>query len=358
MEYYLLAKDLALSCVMGIRIVAPEIFLTKQKDHLLIDVRSPSEFQKSHIPGSINVPLLDDSERAHIGTLYKQQGKYQAILEGLGYVGPKMQSVVESLKQNNAKTIGVYCWRGGLRSQAVAQLLSLVYDQVNVLEGGYKNYRAYGREILGQPWLFKVIAGRTGSGKTEILQQLSALGEQIIDLEAIANHKGSAFGGLLLGEQPSSEQAQNRLVAWLQTLNPERIVWVEDESMNIGSVFLPEAFWNRLHASTLIHIDRCLNVRVERLSEEYGAANQLQTIERIQKISKKLGGQKTLEIIEAVQRGDAKAATEGLLAYYDKAYTTGLRHREEQILYTLTVERESATEIATMILKKLNKTNS
>lgn len=358
MEYYLLANDLALSCNMGIRIVAPEIFLTKQNDHLVIDVRSPSEYQKGHIPGSINVPLLDDTERAHIGTLYKQQGKYQAILEGLGYVGPKMQSVVEAIKQKQAKTIGVYCWRGGLRSQAVSQLLSLVYEQVNVLEGGYKNYRNYGREILGRPWLFHVLAGRTGSGKTEILQELAALGEQIIDLEAIANHKGSAFGGLLLGAQPSSEQAQNRLVSWMQTLDLQRKVWVEDESMNIGSVFLPEPFWNRLHASALIHIDRSLQVRIERLSEEYGDANQSHTIERIQKISKKLGGQKTLEIIEAVKHGDAKAAAEGLLAYYDKAYTTGLRHREEQILHTLSVERESARDIATLILNKLNQTNA
>jgi len=133
-------------------------------------------------------------------------------------------------------------------------------------------------------------------------------------------------------------------------------VWVEDESMNIGSVFLPETFWKRMHASPLIRIERSLQVRVERLSEEYGTANRLHTIERIQKISKKLGGQKTVEIIQAVEKGDTRVATEGLLAYYDKAYATGLRDRQDQILFSLSVERESSLEIAQSIVHTLNLT--
>jgi len=161
---------------MGISVESPEIFLTKQRltnhsEHLVIDVRSPSEYQQGHIPGAINVPLLDDAERAHIGTLYKQQGKIEAILQGLGYVGPKLQTVVERLRQKNSQTLGVYCFRGGLRSNTVAQLLSLVFEKISVLQGGYKNYRQFGRDLLNKPWLFNVIAGHTGSGKTEILQQ-------------------------------------------------------------------------------------------------------------------------------------------------------------------------------------------
>jgi tRNA 2-selenouridine synthase len=342
---------------MGISIEPPEIFLDKQSDHIIIDVRSPAEYQNGHIPGTLNVPLLDDAERAHIGTLYKQRGKHEAILQGLGYVGPKMQTVVEALIKKNAITIGVYCWRGGMRSNAVAQLLSLIYDQVSVLQGGYKKYREYGRALLTKPWLFCVLTGRTGSGKTEILQHLGALDEQIIDLEAIANHKGSAFGGLLLGDQPNSEQAQNMLVDIMQSLNIEKRVWVEDESMNIGSVFLPELFWKRIHSSPLIRIERSLQVRIERLSDEYGLADLSQTVERIHKISKKLGGERTVEIIQAVERGDAKSATEGLLAYYDKAYTTGLKHREDQILFTQTVDRETALEIAKSILHTISITN-
>ena len=206
-------------------------------------------------------------------------------------------------------------------------------------------------DLMSYPWPLRVITGSTGSGKTEILHALRDQGEQVVDLEGLANHKGSAFGGLMQPKQPSSEHMQNLLAEVLQDMDSSRPIWIEDESMNIGSVFLPDVFWDHLHKSPLFRVERCKEVRVKRLASEYGLADKGQVIERIQKINKKLGGLSTKEAVLSVEEGNAEHATEILLHYYDKAYATGVCGREDLIVKTLHCTDESAMQIAKDLLK-------
>ena len=178
----------------------------------LLDVRSPAEFEQGHIPGAINVALFTNEERARVGTIYKTQGKDEAVLEGLRIVGPKMASIVEqALELAPERKLKVHCWRGGMRSGSVGWLLRQAGFSVEVLNGGYKAYRQKVLQELANPFNFVVVGGPTGSGKTHVLKALQNSGEQVIDLEGLAHHRGSAFGHMGLEEQPSSEYFENLL---------------------------------------------------------------------------------------------------------------------------------------------------
>ena len=343
---------------MPTRSVDAEQFLESNDALPLVDVRSPAEYEAGHIPGAVNMPLFGNEERAKVGTLYKQVGQRQAMLEGLRIVGPKMVDFVEQASLlGSGGSLGVYCWRGGMRSGSVAQLLAMAGFDVQVIQGGYKGYRRYTLSVLSKPWNLQVVAGSTGSGKTEVLHALSQMGEQVIDLEGLAHHKGSAFGGLMQPKQPTSEHMQNLLAHELGHMDLERPIWIEDESMNIGSVFLPDAFWKQLHQSPLYVVERSRQVRIRRLSSEYGTAEKDQVIERIQKIHKKLGGSSAKEAITLVEAGDAEGVTELLLHYYDKAYAAGILGREHYIRHTIHCSDEPADTIANELIT-LTTTNS
>lgn len=338
---------------MSIRVIEAEHWCT-EKGSPLLDVRSPGEYTSGHVPGSINMPLFDNAERAKVGTLYKQVGQQEAMLEGLRIVGPKMASFVEQAERTASDhRIGVYCWRGGMRSGSVAQLLSMAGFSVDVIKGGYKGYRRFAAEVLHRNWPLHVVTGSTGSGKTEILHALSDLGEQVLDLEGLAHHKGSAFGGLMQPGQPTSEHMQNLIVEAFLSMDMNRRIWVEDESMNIGSVFLDREFWNYLHNSPLYRVERSREVRIQRLANEYGSADKQEAIDRIRKIQKKLGGAATKEAIESVESGDAHRATELLLHYYDKAYHTSISEREHDIRLSLDCTDEPAMSIARTLIESL-----
>ncbi len=337
---------------MSIRMIEAEHWCTEKGSPPLLDVRSPGEFSAGHVPGAVNMPLFDNPERAKVGTLYKQVSRQEAMLEGLRIVGPKMAKFVELAGQlASDHRIAIYCWRGGMRSGSVAQLLSMAGFQVDVIKGGYKGYRRFAAELLRKPWPLHVITGSTGSGKTEILHALSDLGEQVLDLEGLAHHKGSAFGGLMQPEQPSSEHMMNLMVEVLHGMDINRRIWVEDESLNIGSVFLDKDFWNYLHASPLYRVERSKEVRIQRLAGEYGAADKQEVMERIRRIHKKLGGLATKEAIESVENGDSVRATELLLHYYDKAYNTSISERSGDIHFSLDCTDESATSIAKTLIE-------
>ncbi len=243
----------------------------------IIDVRSPAEFAEDCIPGSINLPVLSNLERAEVGTIYKQS-PFTARKKGAALVAKNLSKYLidhfES-KDKNYRPL-VYCWRGGQRSNSMALVLSQVGWQVTVLEGGYKTYRAYVREQLAQlPHLFtyKILCGLTGTGKTHILQHLSQRpSQQVLDLEALANHRGSLLGEEWTNKpisQPTQKQFESLLLQQLQSFNPNLPVWVESESNKIGQVHLPPSLWQKMKQATSIEVQLPIDARVQYLLQEY-----------------------------------------------------------------------------------------
>ncbi|MDT8400561.1 MAG: tRNA 2-selenouridine(34) synthase MnmH [Bacteroidales bacterium] len=297
----------------------------------LVDVRTPSEFRKGHIPGAFNIPLFSDDERAVVGTAYRQQSQLSAIMKGLDIVGPKMPELLKhGLKiAGNKKKLLMYCWRGGSRSESMAWLFSNGGIEGILLEGGYKAYRKHILSELGRPRKMLILGGLTGSGKTAILQELSVMGEQVIDLEGMACHKGSAFGSLGQAEQPGSEHFTNLLFEALRATSPDKRVFVEDESHNIGSVNIPQNFFSLMRQSKVIALMPDIRTRLPRLREEYGVYGDDKLIQSVEKISRKLGGDNTLRAIEAIRADKLDTAIEIVLKYYDRTYRYGLSQRQE-----------------------------
>jgi tRNA 2-selenouridine synthase len=302
---------------------------------VLLDVRSPSEYAHGHIPGAQSLPLFSDEERAEIGTLYKQAGPEQALLKGLERVGPKMRSLVETARQiAPSGKVALHCWRGGQRSSSVGWLLAMAGLQVQVVAGGYKAYRNY---ILSQfaerPARLLIIGGPTGAGKTEVLHALREQGEQIIDLEGLAHHKGSAFGALGEVPQPTVEQFENDLFEAFRHMDPQRAIWLENESRAIGRVYIPDPFWRRMLAAPLFQLEVPFEQRLARLVKVYAQYPQVQLAEAFAKIGKRLGGQHLKAALAALDAGDYEAAAAVALSYYDKAYAhhTLSKHGEESV---------------------------
>jgi tRNA 2-selenouridine synthase len=302
------------------------------------DVRSPSEYNTGHIPGSVNIPLFDDSEREAVGKTYKKEGRIPAILEGLKHTAPAMSSKLEQALQiaKNGKLL-VHCWRGGMRSEAMAWLFSLGDIDTEILDGGYKSYRHHILEHLSEKRKMIVLGGMTGSSKTYILKYLKELGQQVIDLEGLANHKGSAFGSLGQLPQPSTEQFANILFDDFKYTNKDLPLWVEDESRNIGSVFLPDMFYSNMQSTPAIILMMDVKTRLPRLLDEYSKYSPESLKTSVLKISKRLGGDNTSDAIRAVEEGDFAKAIEITLYYYDKAYLFGLKKKNSSnIIYVNT----------------------
>jgi tRNA 2-selenouridine synthase len=298
----------------------------------VIDVRSPSEFSNGHIPGSINIPLFSDEERIVVGTKYTKESRYSSIIAGLDFVGPKLSLIVkEANRISPSRNILIYCWRGGMRSASVSWLLNLAGFKTKTLIGGYKSYRRFLRGVFGTPLKLIVVGGMTGSGKTELLRNLTTLNEQVIDLEEIANHKGSAFGAIGQQLQPSTEQFENLLFEKLLTLNFKKRIWVEDESKGIGSIFIPDELFYQMVSSPCVVVEIPFETRVMRLVNEYTKCDPLLLVNGIDRITKKLGPDNTQLAKQAVLDGDFKTAVEIVLFYYDKAYRFGVESKKNKI---------------------------
>lgn len=318
--------------------LSPAEFLRLAKHIPVVDVRSPKEYDQGHIPGAYSIPLFTDEERAIVGTTYTTTGNQKAISTGLAIVGPKLQDYVAEARKIAANgKILVHCWRGGMRSEAMAWLFSFSGIDTNVLEGGYKAYRKHIRESFHHGPDLKVLGGMTGSGKTELLQKLKESGEQVIDLERLANHKGSAFGSLGQGEQPTNEQFENELAKDWMALDAEKPVWVEDESLNIGKVILPDALYNKMREARLVFVDVPFELRVERLVRDYGQFDDKDLIPVIQHISKRMGGDVTKKAIDAMAKKDVKQAIEIVLAYYDRTYLYSISKRNENSIIKIPI---------------------
>ena len=311
------------------------------------DVRTPAEFESGHLLGAENLPLFSNEERVVVGTLYKQQGRHKAILEGLDIIGPKMRELVETVERlagPPGEEVLVHCWRGGMRSSSVAWLLELYGYQVTTLEGGYKAFRTWVIAELDEPPEVLVVGGPTGSGKTEILWELEKLGESVIDLEGLANHRGSAFGGLLLSEQPTQEHFQNRLAMEINAAKSQKgPVWVEDESRRIGFCHLPNRLRDTMKSALVFWVDVPIEMRVERLVEVYGEASPEGLRDAFERIQKRLGGLRTKQAQRALDSGDLHEAARLALQYYDKAYERGVSRRDPETVRSVSAQGDPAS---------------
>jgi tRNA 2-selenouridine synthase len=287
---------------------------------VILDTRSPAEFSRAHLPNAISLPLLSNEERVIIGTTYKQEGREAAVLKGFELVGPKFADFVKQAKiLSPANEVFIYCWRGGLRSNIMAWVLTTAGFKVTLLKGGYKAFRHWALAQFEIKKTMVVIGGKTGSGKTALLHQLKNSGEQIIDLEALANHNGSTFGSLGKPEQPTTEHYENMLALLWHGID-SRKVWVENESFKIGTCALPMAFYKQLREAPVMEINIADEIRKKRIVNEYGHFDKKLLAEKTMKIKKRLGGLQLKNALSFLEEGNINAWCEVMLEYYDKAY--------------------------------------
>jgi tRNA 2-selenouridine synthase len=352
---------------MAVERIHIEKFLALAKEHPVIDVRSPGEYNHAHIPGAHSLPLFSDEERKVVGTTYKQQSREKAIKVGLDYFGPKMRKMVEEAEGISKKVLGfeeehsgkqvqipnsrillIYCWRGGMRSGAVSWLLDMYGFKVYTLAGGYKSFRNYVLDTFKQSFPFNIIGGYTGSGKTETLKALQEKGAAVIDLEGLANHKGSAFGNIGMPKQPTQEMFENRLGCELIRAKSHGSTpggtWLEDESQRIGLVNIPHELWKTMRRSPVYFLDIPFEERLQHITEEYGQLDRQKLIDAIGRIKEKLGGLNAKTAIQLLEEGNTPESFRILLKYYDKFYFKGLHNREglETLLHTIDCKTVSA----------------
>ena len=304
----------------------------------ILDVRTPAEFAHGHIPGAANLPLFSNEERAQVGTAYKKQSREAAILLGFELTGPKWAGFIrQALGIAPQKKLTVHCWRGGMRSGAMAWALDLYGFEVSVIEGGYKRYRHWAQRQFEKEWQLCVIGGKTGSGKTRILQQLKTLGEQIIDLEDLAQHRGSSYGTLNQLVQPSQEQFENNFAEQLSRLDPNKRIWTEDESLNIGIRMIPRSFWDQIRRGPLFDLQVDLDQRVKNLVDEYGSLDKDFLVECTERIRKRLGPEQTKYAVAAIREDRMADFIRLVLVYYDKTYRTAMSGRDPGQIFLLPI---------------------
>ncbi len=354
---------------MGNQVVAIEEFNTYRSSHVIIDVRSPGEYEKGHIPGAVSMPLFSNEERAIIGTIYKQQGRRQAMLEALNYYGVNVRHIVEqvidALKNNtilNQNTILVYCWRGGMRSGVVCWMLNLFGINTIQLKGGYKSFRGYALKQFKSEYNFIILGGKTGSAKTELLRALQSNQFQTIDLENLAMHKGSAFGGLGQPNKVSQEHFENLLADALHQYNNEKPIWLEDESQRIGNINIPNPIWAQMRTAEVYYLDITMKERLKKIVNDYGQFNLEQLADSTIRLRKRLGGLQTQNCLKFLEEGNIENAFEILLNYYDRTYQKSTDKRDSGkvfIISTPTVdEHHNLKLIQEYFHARRNKTNT
>lgn len=285
----------------------------------LIDVRSPREYAKDHIPGAINLPLFTDEERHIVGLLYKKEGRDKAIIKGSKYYGDKVPNLLKSVQKYKDKKIVVYCWRGGMRSEAIASLFASVGYNVKKMRGGYKGYRGWVNKQFEQlDIVCHVVHGLTGVGKTEKLKLLPTF----LDLESCAGHKGSKFGHI--GMTPVTQKMFESNL--LQQINSNKLMVVEGESRRIGNLFIPKQLWHCMNKGTHYTLTAPIDERVERIVREYGN-HQNELIKVTKTLKQPLSKQRINEVCELFSTDINQAIKILLTEYYDLNYNTGV-HKE------------------------------
>jgi tRNA 2-selenouridine synthase len=335
---------------MPIQKLTIEQFLELATTNPVLDVRSPGEYNHAHIPGAHSLPLFTDEERKIVGTAYKQQSREAAIKIGLDFFGIKMKGTVEEVENivaafyksdtdskapvpplGGGRGILVHCWRGGMRSAGVAWLLDLYGFKVYTLVGGYKAYRKWVLAQFEKEYAFNIIGGYTGSGKTLLIHELIQKQKKVIDLEALANHKGSAFGAV--GLQPRQEMFENKLAMALRKATTisdplSTTIYIEDESQRIGNLQIPMPLWYTMRSSPVYFIDVPFKQRLDFITEEYKNSSKESLVNAIIRIQKRLGGLETKNAVNHLLEDNYAVCFAILLKYYDKWYTKALDSRE------------------------------
>lgn len=331
----------------------------------IIDVRSENEFTQDHIPGAINLPVLNNEERAKVGTIYKQVSPFAARKVGAAIISQNISQHLHSHFATKEKQYSplIYCWRGGQRSSSLALILTQIGWQVTLLEGGYKTYRAYVRQQLAQlpsQFTYKVLCGLTGTGKTHILRQLGSRGVQVLDLEELGNHRGSLLGqewDSKPSPQPSQKRFESLLLQELQKLDPHKIVWVESESNKIGQVYLPLILWKKMKQATCVELQLPNQERIKWLLQQYPHLIKYPEIlkNKLGGLKYRYGSKKIEEWYNWIDRKEWEALVGDLLKYhYDPAYYRSLGQTYQQVKLKLPLADLSPKSIETIALSSLS----
>ena len=329
----------------------------------IIDIRSPMEYSKGHWPGSKNIPLFNDKEREVIGTVYKKKGQQQAIIEGMKFIIPKLSELKSNLnsiyyedkKKNNLTNkyyLRIYCWRGGMRSKSLVWLLNQFEINAIQLKGGYKSYRNNILKLFEEKWRLSLIGGKTGTGKTKLLLALEKHNIFYIDLEGLANHRGSSFGNLGLPIQPTCEQYENLLGEALKKCktNTQKTIWLEDESPNLGKCRIPNSLIKQMRNAPVLQIVRIKEERIKELVDGYSKYPKDEIKEAIIRIKNRLGPQRTKVALEAINLRKWEIACSAILDYYDRCYEHQLSKVEN--LTTIDISSMEHNEAAKLLIKK------
>lgn len=300
----------------------------RRRGALLVDVRSPGEFAEATIPGAINIPILDNTERAEIGTLYKQVGRRDARKRGIEIVAPKIPEMlwqIEAARSPDSPPAVVFCWRGGMRSLALTSFLNLGGIPARQLSGGHKAFRRRVIDYFEQTDFGKVLVlrGLTGVGKTLLLHRLAAESYPVIDLEGLANHRGSAFGGLGLGEQPGQKMFEARLWDRLDECRASDYLLTEGESRHIGRLVVPPRFYQALQEQPSLWIDASLDYRVRVILDDYPARDDLSAAFEppLRALRERLGNSAVADLLRLLHEKRWEELTRRLMVdYYDPLY--------------------------------------
>lgn len=345
---------------MAIEIINIETLVENLEQYLVIDVRSEGEFLQAHIPSAISFPIFNNEERKTIGTSYKQDSRENAIKIGLNYFGPKMTRFINEIEQiqlqQKDKKIVLHCWRGGMRSNAMAWLFNFYGLDIYLLEDGYKSYRTWCLNQFKKDYPIEIISGCTGAAKTEIILELQNENYSAIDLEGIACHKGSAFGYLGMSSQPTQEQFENLLALsfFQESKNNPTTIFIEDESQRIGNLQIPNDLWETIKQKKRYFFDIPFNERLQHLVEEYGVFDKEELKACIVRITKNLGGLNAKNCIQFLEEDNIKDCFSILLQHYDKAYYKGIQKNEDWEKKTINVDSENTNPIENINkLKKL-----
>ena len=332
---------------------------------LLIDVRSPEEYYKGHMPNSINIPIFNNEERSIIGKKYKISGREIAVREGFKIIDSKLDKLIKEIifikkeflisngtKFPAAESIKIYCARGGMRSQSMLWLLEKFNYPCIVLNGGYKAYRNWVLNSFKFKHKIIVIGGKTGVRKTKILQKLKSLDYQILDFELLANHRGSSFGGLGMKKQPTNEQYENLISEDLNKFKKLEFIFVEAESPNIGKNRIPHELYRQMKISTRIEIIRDESKRIEELINTYSKYEKNELKDSVLRISKRLGPQRTKSAIDSIDNENWKDVCKSLLDYYDRCYEYELKNIKDVRILNMGFRNDD--EIIKEIINKIS----
>ncbi len=317
----------------------------------VIDVRTPAEFEEDHIPGSINCPVLDNEQRIEVGTLYKQHSPFEAKKIGAAYVAENIAHHLRHTFHDRPKDWKplIVCWRGGQRSGSMTLIFRRVGWDAQQLQGGYKDYRQLVIESLSElprRMSFRVVCGATGSGKSRVLQELAGKGEQILDLEELACHKGSVLGILPGTDQPSQKMFETRLLSALRQLDPARLIYVEAESRRIGKIHVPDALLETMREGACINIEAAFDARVDFLLRDYDYfPNDPEWLRSRLDSLRKLQSRETIERwLDHVDRAQWRALVGELLElHYDPLYRRSQNSNFSGLISPMTFQCDDLT---------------